>query len=246
MARFFLDTDMLSGENVALPPDVVKHLQVLRLSVGSELTLLDGNGVVCRAILSTLGRGAATARILERRMEADSTLPLTLLFGLPKGEKIELVLQKGTELGITTFWPVYTERGDRRIPDERLAKRMLRWQRIVRDAAQQCRRDFLPQLMSPQPLSEALTQVKGVCRLVPWEEEVRSLAASLPQNPPASVAVLIGPEGGLTAEEVKLSESHRFARVSLGRRILRCETAGIAVAAILQYLYGDFGNFDCN
>lgn len=246
MARFFLEPEMLEEECVALPPDVVKHLQVLRLSVGNEMTLLDGKGVACRAVLSSFGRGEATARILERRNAADSTLPLTLLFGLPKGEKIEVVLQKGTELGITTFQPVYTERGDRRIPDERLENRMMRWKRIVRDAAQQCRRDFLPHLVCPKPLSEVLPLVEASCRLVPWEEEVRPLAAELPETAPSSVVVLIGPEGGLTADEVKLADAQGFSRVSLGPRILRCETAGIAVASILQYLYGDLGHFNSN
>jgi 16S rRNA (uracil1498-N3)-methyltransferase len=126
-------------------------------------------------------------------------------------------------------------------PAVRGAKRLERWERIVREAAGQCRRSHLPRLVPPQPFAAALAACDEELRLLLWEEESRPLAEVLPPAPPRSVALLIGPEGGLTVAEVAAARAAGFVPVRLGPRILRTETAGLAAAAVLQYLYGDLG-----
>jgi 16S rRNA (uracil1498-N3)-methyltransferase len=243
MRRFFVPSQNLLVDPVPLPEEVVHHLgAVLRLSVGEEILLLDGAGRLCLCRLESLGRRAGTARVLECRQESESVLPIRLLQGLPKGDKMDLVLQKGTELGLSTFTPVLAERS---VPSaDRGEKRRQRWERIIREAAQQSRRVSLPRLDNLVPLADALQTCGEDLRLLLWEEESRPLAASIPAAAPRSAVVLVGPEGGFSAAEVALARRAGFMPVSLGPRILRSETAGLAITAILQYLYGDLGSAD--
>jgi 16S rRNA (uracil1498-N3)-methyltransferase len=242
MRRFFVPPADLRGETVPLGAETAQHLgTVLRLGPGAEILLLDGEGTVCRCVVESLGRRGGAARVLERRREAETALPVHLLQGLPKGEKMELVLQKGTELGITAFTPVLAGRGVAVPPVERGAKRLERWARIVREAARQCGRPCLPLLSPPLPLAEALAGCRQELRLMLWEEESRPLAEVLPAGAPRDVALLVGPEGGFAAAEAQAALRAGFVPVRLGPRILRTETAGLAAAAILQYRYGDLG-----
>jgi 16S rRNA (uracil1498-N3)-methyltransferase len=240
MHRFFLPPEAFGRNEAVLPDDVAHHLKtVLRLSVGDELLLLDGLGSLFHCRLDALGKHAATALILKRWSEQETALPLQLIQSLPKGDKMELVLQKGTELGITAFSPVLSERGIPQHSDERRSKRQQRWQKIVREAARQCRRPILPRLDEVQPLVRVLTDCTASLRLMLWEEESLPLSAALPEAPPSSVAILVGPEGGFSDREAALARQHNFQPVRIGPRILRSETAGFAVASILQYIYGD-------
>lgn len=239
LPRFFLPAGDLQGESVTVTGEVLHHLHsVLRLKVGAELLLLDGAGKCCRGRLAALDRRAATVVVLERWQERESCCPLLLLQGLPKGDKFDLVLQKGTELGITRFQPLLSERTVSR-PER---GRRERWERIVSEAARQSRRPCLPQVAELLPLAEAVAAVTAPLRLLLWESGSRPLADVLPAEPPAEVAVLVGPEGGLTEGEVALAAAAGFVPVHLGPRILRTETAGLAIAAVLQYRYGDWGH----
>jgi len=241
MARFFFPTEELQTDEVALPQEVRRHLKARRLGIGARLELLDGNGLVCQAELLELDRLSGRARIDRREVLEQPSFCLTLLFGLAKGEKFDLVLQKGTELGIRRFVPVACRRSDRQLRPERVGQQMERWKRIVREAAQQSRRVYLPEVLAPRPLLQALQESVAMLRLVAWEQEGRSLASQLPPAPVESLALLVGPEGGLDESEVALAAQAGFIPVGLGPRILRCETAGIAVPGILLYLYGDLG-----
>jgi len=243
MRRFFVPPESLRSERVPLSEEIAHHLAtVLRLPVGEEILLLDGEGTVCRCRLESLSRRAAVAGVLERRQQREGVLPVRLLQGLPKGEKMELVLQKGTELGLAAFTPVLAARSVPTPSAERGEKRLRRWERIVREAAQQSRRVVLPCLDGVLPLDEALRQSREELRLLLWEEASRPLAEVLPVAAPRDVAVLVGPEGGFSAEEVAAARAAGFIPVGLGPRILRSETAGLALAAVLQYLYGDLGS----
>jgi len=243
MRRFFVPPPCLTTDLVPLPEEVAHHLAtVLRLPAGEEILLLDGQGTVCRGRIESLTRRGGTARILERRLQAEGALPVRLLQGLPKGEKMDLVLQKGTELGLAAFSPVLAARSIPTPSAERGEKLRRRWERIVREAAQQSRRVCLPRLCDVLPLGEALRQSQEELRLLLWEEESRPLAEVLPAAAPRDVAVLVGPEGGFSAEEVAAARDAGFVPVGLGPRILRSETAGLAIAAVLQYLYGDLGS----
>lgn len=242
MHRFFVPPETLLGEEVSLPLDVLHHLSVLRFRGGEEILLLDGTGFLCRCRIVSLGRKGGTARVTQRWRERESAFPITLLQGVPKGDKMDLVLQKGTELGIARFVPVISGRSIQvKGGESREGSRLERWERIVREAARQSRRPALPVLTPPLPFAEALADRSEELRLFLWEEESSPLATALPLRPPRDAAILIGPEGGFSPEEAEASRRAGFVPVGLGPRILRSETAGFVVASILQHRYGDLG-----
>jgi len=235
MRRFFVPPKNLQSESVPLSEEIVHHLRVvLRLSVGEEILLLDGNGRICRCRIESLDRRSGCARVLDCRQETESALPVRLLQGIPKGDKMDLVLQKGTEIGFTAFTPIMTERSVPTLSADRGEKRLQRWERIVLEAAQQSRRPFLPRLGGVRPLPDALRECREDLRLMLWEEESRPLAEVLPATAPRDVALLVGPEGGFSPSEAALACQADFVPVSLGPRILRSETAGLAMAAVLE------------
>lgn len=235
MLRLFIDSAALKSDVVDITGEAFHHLVVLRLRSGDEVLLLDGGGSLARGVLRQLSRSAAQAEVLERWEEKEDLLPVRLLQGLPRGEKFEWLLEKGVELGISAFTPVRTERSQVR------GEKFARWQRIIQEAARQSRRPLLPGLDELQPLSQALQHTTEGLRLMLWEEGSIPLNAVLPLESPASCALLVGPEGGFTGAEAQAAQAAGFLPVSLGKRILRTETAGMAVAAILQNRYGDFG-----
>lgn len=242
MRRFFVSPPSLQQDRVSLEGDTLHHLsKVLRLAIGEEIILLDGCGNLCQCRIDSLGRKFGEALVLRRWQESERVLPVQLLQSLPKGDKMELILQKGTELGVTEFVPVLAGRSTPRLVADREESRQQRWERIIQEAARQCRRPMLPRLAPAITLTEALAACSAELRLLPWEEESRPLASVLPQRPPASVAVLIGPEGGFSAAEAAEASAAGFVPVSLGPRILRSETAGFVVTTILQHHYGDLG-----
>lgn len=240
LPRFFIPKGELTADEILITSDPLHHLnKVLRLKVGDQAILLDGTGACCRARISALGRHQAKAEPLERWQEIDTALPICLQQALPKGDKLDLVLQKGTELGITRFQPVTCQRSVPQADPQRLQKRSQRWARIISEAARQSRRSVLPELGAVRPLAEAVQMTSDHLRLVLWEQGATPLHEALPAQRPAGVTLLVGPEGGFAPEEVTLVHLAGFQPVHLGPRILRTETAGLAAASILQYLYGD-------
>jgi 16S rRNA (uracil1498-N3)-methyltransferase len=238
MRHFFVPPAALTAADVILPADLLHHLaNVLRLAPGALILLLDGRGTVCRCRIEQLDRRSGRAIVLERWQQAETAFPLRLLQGIPKGDKMELVLQKGTELGVTAFTPVLTGRS---IPGGTgQGSRQKRWQRVLEEAARQCRRAHLPNLEVPLPLPAALAASREQLRLLLWEKGSRPLADVLPPQRPTNAAVLVGPEGGFSSQEAEQAMAAGFLPVGLGPRILRTETAGLALAAILQFHYGD-------
>lgn len=245
MRLFFVAPDLLApvvvGQEIVLPEDVSHHLKtVLRSALGTEVVVSDGCGSCCRCSVVNLNAGGAVVVVNECRFVEETALAIELLQGLPGGDKLELVLQKNTELGVTTFQPLLTERSQFRVPAHKLARKMARWQRIVSEAARQSERAWLPHVAEPRSVADALKQSSAELKLALWEQGTRPLKEVLPLNKPESVAVLVGPEGGLTEAEITLAREHGFIPVGIGPRILRTETAGMAMAAILQFHYGDF------
>ena len=239
--RFFVPAESLQGDRVFVTGEPYHHLRnVLRIKAGAILLLLDGFGQCCEVQLEQLHSEQATTRVIRRWQETDAALPITLLQALPKGDKFDLVLQKGTELGVSCFQPLETEHAIPSLNAARLSKREQRWQRIISEAARQSRRNFLPELKPLQKLAMVLEQPSGDLKLVLWEAGSVALAEVLPEAPPTGVALLIGPEGGFSATEIKTITAAGFQAVHLGPRILRTETAGLAATPILQYLYGDW------
>jgi 16S rRNA (uracil1498-N3)-methyltransferase len=242
MRRFFVPPESLCQDTVVLSGETLHHLAVvLRLVPGDEILLLDGSGTFCHCRIATLGKGDGRAEVVRRWQEEETALPIHLLQGLPKSDKLELVLQKGTELGIGLFSPLHTERSVPRLTASREDQRRQRWQKIIREAARQCLRSRLPALMPLRSLKDGLEQCDEELRLMLWEEESRPLADVLPATPPRNTAILVGPEGGFSPAEAAAARRAGFLPVRVGPRIMRSETAGFAVAAILQYRYGDLG-----
>lgn len=239
--RFFVPGASLQGDQVVITDEPYHHLRnVLRLKPGAILLLLDGCGLCCEVRLEQLQSTQATTQVIRRWHEENTNLPITLLQALPKGDKFDLVLQKGTELGISAFQPVATEHAIPSLSGPRLQKREQRWQRIVSEASRQSRRTYLPEIKPLDTLSAVLDDSSNDLKLILWEAGAVSLADALPGQAPTGVRLLIGPEGGFSTAEITAATEAGFRAVHLGPRILRTETAGLAITPVLQYLYGDW------
>jgi len=238
MRCFYLPGAKISrgGGVVDLPDELKRHLQtVLRLQPGEKVQFFDGHGQVATALL----KEKSQVEFLEVVNCPVPRCYLTLIQGVPKGDKFELILQKGTELGVNEFHLTPMARSVGRLKPNRNEKRLERWQRIIHQAASQCRQFYLPQLEIDTSLSSTLVAVDADLKLLLWEESSVPLVGVLPPAPPQRVAVIVGPEGGITPAEVEQARGRGYQVVSLGPRILRTETAGLAIMTILQYLYGD-------
>lgn len=246
MRRFFVDPQLLAESSAVISGELYNHMAtVLRLGVGDAIILADGNGNEAAARITALDKGTLSI-VIEAATTNPATagsISITLFQGLPKGEKLDLILQKCTELGVDRIVPFIAERSVARLAGERLDKRVQRWEKIVREAARQSGRSRIPAIGFAAELKIALASDHSALKLLLWEGEqehgLRSVLARSEQ--PASVAVIIGPEGGLTQAEAAAASMAGFMPVTLGRRILRTETAGPAVLAVLQYLWGDLG-----
>ncbi|HCF89983.1 MAG TPA: 16S rRNA (uracil(1498)-N(3))-methyltransferase [Firmicutes bacterium] len=255
LARFFIDQSQISGDSVAITGADAHHLRdVLRLKPGDVITVLDGANREYCVRLDTVDSGHAEGSILSNCLrQTEPRALLTLAQCLPKGDKMELVLQKGTEIGYTAFIPVVSERSIVKLDADRAAKKGERWRKIVQSAAEQSGRARLPEvhsLHSWQQLCDRFTDFDLV--LLPWEgEEAAGLKETLKAknigagvgagaSNGTSILVIIGPEGGLAVSEVEKARSCGALTVSLGPRILRTETAGLACGVAVLYESGDF------
>ena len=246
MRRFFIDEKAIEGDKAIISGNLFCHMtRVLRLKIGTRVILSDGIGRRHAGIIEAVGKENMTVRLEESSAEPVRPVrPLfTLYQGFPKGSKMEFILQKSTELGADALVPFVSGRSVARLPKDREAERLERWRKIIREAARQSDRTTIPRLSPVMGLSEALATADQTVKLLLWEEEkANRLKSVLGSQPfPESVAVMVGPEGGLSAEEAAAATAAGFVPVSLGTRILRTETAGIALLAILQFYWGDMG-----
>lgn len=229
---------------MTLAAEEAQHMRgVLRLKPGDEVFVFDGLGreYLCR--IESLRRDAAALSVLEEVEAAspESALDLTLALALLKGEKFDLSVQKATELGVMKIVPVTTKLSDIRLRDERDAeKRTARWRRISLEAAKQSGRARLPEIEEPIGFDSLLENRSDELALMFVERGGRSLAQSLNTSAmPHSLTALVGPEGGWTDEEIQQARDRDWQIITLGGRILRAETAAIAITTLLQHLYGD-------
>lgn len=246
LRRFTVAPERIQGDRVVLDPDETRHLsRVLRLGPGDLVVVADGRGRDYTVRVESVGDTATGTILSVRPNRAESPLAITLLQGIPKGDKMEAIVRAATELGVHRVWPAITARTVVRLEPSRWRDRARRWQRVAREATKQCGRGIVPQVETPQPLEVWLARIAGdaTLRLCGWEGPAPPLSAvveTLPA-PPAAVAVLVGPEGGLAREEVDVVQRLGWTLVSLGPRILRTETAGVTLLAILQFRFGDLG-----
>ncbi|WP_298436234.1 16S rRNA (uracil(1498)-N(3))-methyltransferase [Geobacter sp.] len=247
MRRFILPGADLSGETVEVRGDLFRHMaKVLRLKIDTCVQLADGRGCECTGIIREIGRESLRVAITRRCAAAPSGAAprITLYQGVPKGDKMELILQKCTELGVTEVVPFQAARSVSRITGEREAEKLRRWQRVAEEASRQAGRGVVPTVRFAPGMGAVADEADHDLRLLLWEEErltgLRDILSATPL--PESIAVIVGPEGGISPAEADLARRGGFVPVTLGRRILRTETAGIALVAIFQYLFGDLGS----
>jgi len=243
--RFFVNPSAIQGEDVTFPLEVTWQIEkVLRLDLYADKVLvLDNTGKSYLVELAGKEGKALIGRIIESYLpENENHFELDLAFSLTKREKLEWILQKGTELGVTGFRPFVSERSlDRNLQIEE--SRLIRWQAIIKEAAEQSRRERLPVLEHPTTYAQLLQTLPiDTLKLVAWEEADVSqqlsddFLAKISPRTIRSVVLLIGPEGGFSLQEVEMAESKGFHPFSLGKRTLRMETACLAACALVTNL----------
>jgi 16S rRNA (uracil1498-N3)-methyltransferase len=248
MYRFFVSHESFSGETVQVTErTLVHHLRdVLRLHPGDTAILLDNTGWEYETVLHEVEMKQVTGQILQRRLcPHEPRTKITLYQAVLKGERFEWALQKGTEIGVSAFVPVLSERCVVLNATELSPRKLGRWEKIIQAAAEQSRRGRMPPLLPAMLFVVACEQVQraGTVAFIPWEEGGMPIRQALEEagrdRPPFNVALFIGPEGGFAPTEVQLARDYGILPVSLGPRILRAETAGVVAAAVVLYQYGD-------
>ncbi|MDA8097810.1 MAG: 16S rRNA (uracil(1498)-N(3))-methyltransferase [Clostridia bacterium] len=243
--RIFVGPEEWQGrETVRVTGTGAQHItRVLRLGAGAELVVLDGEGGAYQAEIRELTRDGFTAAITGTASVAgEPDLAITLVQGLPKGDKMDYVVQKATEVGVSRIIPLASERAVVRAREERTDKKRERWMRIATSAAEQAFRLVVPEILPVMTLPRVLDSIgPEAFILFPWEEERENpLKAVLRSHPVVQdIYIFIGPEGGFTEAEARTATDRGAHRVTLGPRILRTETAGPLVAALVLYEWGD-------
>ncbi len=246
LTRVFAEGPLTSGRRITLEGAAASHInRVLRLRVGAALVLFDGSGGEYQASIDKAHGGAVTVAIGEHRpVERESPLSVTLAQGVSRGERMDLVVQKATELGVTHLVPLLTERSVVRLTAQQSDRKVNHWRAIAIAACEQCGRNRLPSVAAPLALTaflreQAADRAPGHLRLL-LSPEGAATPRELRRPQPAALSVLVGPEGGLTDDEEAAAAAAGFCAVRLGPRVLRTETAAIAALALLQRELGDF------
>lgn len=242
VTRSFVESPLAVGQQLSLPEDVANHLvRVMRLREGESCVLFNGDGQDYSATLVELGKRSAQVRIdAVQALHNESPLSITLLQGIARGEKMDLILQKATELGVQAIVPVNAERTEVKLDAARAEKRLAHWNSVVVSACGQSGRACVPSVAAPQSLLDAARSVPVEAlklTLDPLgEHRLSTLSAA-----PGGVVIAIGPEGGWSPRDRQALKEAGFEGLQLGPRILRTETAGLAAIAAVQARLGDLG-----
>ena len=239
--RTFQNTPLEAGYDIELEKNACHHLtRVLRLKNGDDITLFNGDGHEYPATLLIQGKKIFAQIINQVATDRESNLNITLLQGISKGDRMDICIQKAVELGVNKIIPVICQRTVVNLKAERSEKKLRHWQGIVISACEQSGRNKLPELAKPKTLKETLEYSFTGLNLTLDPLTEFSFASFEPES--NEVTLLIGPEGGLTQDEIELSLKNNFKAARMGKRILRTETASIAAISALQTLWGDFTN----
>jgi 16S rRNA (uracil1498-N3)-methyltransferase len=237
--RVFVHHDQITKETVTITGSDVNYLKnVLRLKEGAEVLVLDGKSKVYATRIASLSKDKIICTIIELRShKSEPTFKVTIAQGIPKAKKMDLIIEKGTELGMYAAIPMLCERSIPLPQEEKLD----RWRRIAKEAAEQCGRLVVPQVHKIMRFEDVLKLEKEYdLALIPWEAEkensLRKILSSLP-HPPQKILILIGPEGGFSAQEIETAKAQGFIPVTLGRRILRTETVALSMLSMFMYAY---------
>jgi len=239
VTRLFVERD-LDTPTLALDERGAHYLgHVLRLKRGDELVAFNGAGIERRARVDTLQRRGATLELSEHvEPLPESPLDLALLQALPKSDAMDLIVQKATELGVRTLQPVYTEFSVVKLGEDRSARRLQHWRRIAEGACEQCGRHRPLTVAPAKALAEALLELPASAARLTLDAEGAERLADRPR-PAASIVLAVGPEGGFGPADLRALERGAFTTVSLGKRVLRAETAALAACTLAQALWGD-------
>jgi len=243
MNRFYHSKTININEIIFLDDFATHHaLKVLRLKKGDELILFNGDGYDFQGQIINIAKKRVEVMINSRRIVAnESNLKVTLLQALISNEKMDLIIQKTTELGISEIQPIVCQRGIVKIKNDKIEKRLLHWKQVSIGACEQCGRAKIPVINKPENITKYLEKIimsDKSLKIILSPTAIKSLneiSYSIDQN----IKVLIGPEGGFSKKELELATKKNFLPIKIGPRILRTETAPLSIMSILQYKYGD-------
>lgn len=237
MRRFFINPTKIHNNCGVITDQEARHIsQVLRLKAGTSIELFDGAGMVYHAEITAIDKSRIETKILDSQRYHNSPPFLCLAQSLVKGNKMDLIVQKATELGVTEIWPVISQHC---AVTSASANQIRRWQRIAHESCKQCDRPTPLLVHETVPLPDFLPQsAASATKIMLWEDEATTTLQDVDFSSSEQVTLLIGPEGGFSKQEAESAIRHGFRTVSLGPRILRAETAALAGIAILQFLLG--------
>ncbi len=239
MPRFHIATPLAVGHLVELPAEVAHHIHVVRLAPGDALTLFNGSGGQYEAVLTEVGKKRATAEVRAHdAREAELPFPVTLAQALPEGTKMDWIIEKAVELGVAAVQPLAARRCVVRLSAERAGKKVEHWRGVAVSASEQSGRNRVAAVAEPADLKDWLARPAEGQRILLSPRATVSLAGWTREQPPQAVTLLVGPEGGFTDEEEELAVRHGALALSAGPRVLRTETAALAVLAVLGAAWG--------
>ncbi|MGF7185484.1 16S rRNA (uracil1498-N3)-methyltransferase [Desulfitispora alkaliphila] len=248
MRRFRVLTEQIQDGKVLIIDTDARHIaKVLRLEPGSQISVFDGTGNEYQVELTEVSNNSVEGIVVtEVAQNREAPIKITLLQGLPKQAKMEVIVQKCTELGVAKIAPIITERTVVNWDVEKGAKKTTRWQKVAQEACKQCGRQVVPTIEEPKKLQEVLNNISAnALFLIPWESEeatgIKEVLKKVSEDTFNEVYIAIGPEGGFSRREIDAAIAKGAIPVTLGKRILRTETAGMAAVTIVLYELGDLG-----
>jgi 16S rRNA (uracil1498-N3)-methyltransferase len=247
--RIYQAIPLSLNATIILDEKASHHLaRVLRSAVGETVTIFNGEGGEYEAEITAITKKNVTVMLKQfHARDVESPLQIHLAQGIARGEKMDFIIQKAVELGVSHIIPLITERCNVRLDNEREEKRLQHWHSVVISACEQSGRNRLPQLARPQSLSDWLTKVQQsesfAMSFVLSPYVKTKLTKESPRTFDKPIALLLGPEGGLSDQEIALAEQQHFSALNLGPRVLRTETATLAAVSVLQFAFGDFASY---
>lgn len=243
MVRFFAEPEELAGDHLVLTGDNAQHAKVLRLKAGEEVLVCDGESLECLCRVESLGNGQLDVEVLERRKSVtEAKVQVSVYVAFPKADKLEHVIQKATELGAYEIVAFPSGRCISKPDEKSLKKKLERWQKIAASAAEQSGRGRIPQVLVLGSFQEALKRAAMADKALLFyeNEQAVTLKMALSASPYHTVSLLTGPEGGLEEKEVEQARNAGLQVCTLGKRILRCETAPLCALSAVMYDAGEF------
>ncbi|WP_026075922.1 16S rRNA (uracil(1498)-N(3))-methyltransferase [Noviherbaspirillum massiliense] len=240
MPRFYIPQPLAVGALVSLPEPVAHHVHVLRLELGAQIILFNGQGGEYVGVLTSIEKKRATAEIKTfSPREAELPHAVTLAQALPEASKMDWIVEKAVELGASVIQPLAAQRCVVRLSADRAGRKLAHWQAIIQAACEQSGRNRLPQLNDPADFSAWIGRQDLHRRILLSPHAEQSLSEWAKHHPPQAVALLVGPEGGFTEQEEAAADAQGILRLSMGARVLRTETAGLAAIAALNAVWGE-------